>query len=257
MKVSVSSTVLAVTLAGALTVAGYAQAPAAAPATAPATQPGFATLKEKVSYIFGTQIGQKIKQEGIDVDVRVLARGVADAQSGATPALSPQQMREAMTEFQKEMTRKTEEQAQKNLQEGKAFLEKNKTANGFAVTASGLQYKVVQEGKGDAPKLGDTATVHYRGTFIDGTEFDSSYKRGQPASFVVGEVIPGWNEGLQMMKVGAKYKLAIPAALAYGPRGQGGAIPPNAVLLFEVELLDVKPTPAAPDMQGMPGMPTH
>ena len=247
MKVSVSSIVLAVALAGALTAALHAQAPAAPPATAPATQPAFATLKEKVSYIFGTQIGQKIKQEGIDIDIRVLAQGVTDAQAGVTPAMSPQQMREAMTEFQKEMTRKIEEQAQKNLQEGKAFLEKNKTANGFTTTASGLQYKVMQEGKGDSPKLGDTATVHYRGTFIDGTEFDSSYKRAKPATFVVGEVIPGWNEALMMMKVGAKYQLAIPAALAYGDQGQPG-IPPNSVLLFEVELKSIEKAPPAPAM---------
>ena len=248
--------VLALAIAAAAAAGCNAQPAATQPAAA-APPAGLESLRLQISYAIGAEIGTSMKQDGVEVDVPTLARAMTDALAGAKLAMTPEQIDAAKLAFQKQMIQKMQETAQKNLKDGEAFLDKNKSANGYSATASGLQYKVVQEGKGAVPKMGETVTVNYRGTLTDGTEFDSSYKRGQPASFVVGEVIPGWNEGLQMMKVGAKYKLAIPAALAYGPRGQGGAIPPNAVLLFEVELLDVKPTPAAPDMQGMPGMPTH
>jgi FKBP-type peptidyl-prolyl cis-trans isomerase len=229
-------------LVSALSAVCFAQAPAAAPATAPAYPQGYEGLKQRVSYSFGVQIGQSMKQEGVEVDVAALAKGMADALAGAKPALTPQQMVDARAEFEKAMTQKLADQAQKNLKEGQAYLEKNK-ANGFTVTASGLQYKVIQEGKGDSPKMGDSVTVNYRGTFIDGTEFDSSYKRSAPSSFPIGGVIPGWNEALQLMKPGGKYQLAVPAALAYGEQGHPG-IAPNAVLLFEVELISFTKAPA-------------
>jgi FKBP-type peptidyl-prolyl cis-trans isomerase FklB len=217
--------------------------------------------KSRVSYAIGLNIGHSFKAQDIDVDVGLVTRAIQDVAAGRPELMTEPEVKQTLTAFQQEMRanmmKKRAEQGLKSKAEGEAFLAANKSQPGVTVLPDGLQYQVLTTGAGPLPAASDTVTVNYRGTLIDGTEFDSSYKRGQPASFVVGEVIPGWNEGLQMMKVGAKYKLAIPASLAYGPRGQGGAIPPNAVLLFEVELLDVKPTPAAPDMQGMPGMPTH
>jgi FKBP-type peptidyl-prolyl cis-trans isomerase FklB len=145
-----------------------------------------------------------------------------------------------MMAFQKEVMAKQAEVAKKNKAEGEAFLAENKKKEGVKTTASGLQYKVIKPGKGKKPKSSDTVTVNYRGTLIDGTEFDSSYKRGQPATFQVSGVIPGWTEGLQLMEEGAKWQLFIPSNLAYGERGAGGVIGPNATLIFEVELLSIQ-----------------
>jgi FKBP-type peptidyl-prolyl cis-trans isomerase FklB len=159
-----------------------------------------------------------------------------------------------MAQFEKDMEQKQKELGEKNKTEGTKFLEENKKKPGVKTTASGLQYKVEKEGTGPQPKGTDMVTVNYRGTLIDGTEFDSSYKRGQPATFPVNGVIKGWTEALQLMKKGAKYQLFIPSNLAYGERAMGPDIGPNSTLTFEVELMDVKPPPA-PVPQGSPKVP--
>jgi FKBP-type peptidyl-prolyl cis-trans isomerase FklB len=208
--------------------------------------------KDDVSYGLGVSIGNAWKRQGLEseqVNLEQVKQGIADAISGGVTRLSDDQLRELMTNFGNEMrTRQQErrqEQGQKNKSEGAAFLEENKRQPGVQTTASGLQYNVVTEGSGPSPSSADTVVVHYRGTLIDGTEFDSSHRRGQPATFGVGQVIPGWTEALQMMKVGGKRRLFIPSELAYGERGQGNIIGPNAVLVFEVELIDIQ-KPSAP-----------
>lgn len=202
--------------------------------------------KEKVSYSIGLSIGRNLKQQGAEVDSRVLAQGIKDATSGATPLLTDEQIRETMMAFQQEMMQKQQAKMQEgnaaagpNLEEAKKFLEENAKKDGWKTTASGLQYKVIKEGKGKSPAESDTVTVHYKGTLPNGKEFDSSYKRNAPATFPVTGVIPGWTEALKLMKPGAKYELAIPPELAYGPRGAGQDIPPNSALLFEVELISI------------------
>jgi FKBP-type peptidyl-prolyl cis-trans isomerase FklB len=189
--------------------------------------------KEKVSYIIGMDIGGNLKRQSVDIDPNTLARGIQDALSGAKPLLSKEEIQEAMVAFQKEM-------AEKQKQRGDAFLSENKKKEGVKTLPSGLQYKVVKAGTGKKPKLNDTVTVNYRGTLIDGTEFDSSYRRGQPATFPVSGVIPGWTEALPLMQEGAKWQLFVPSNLAYGERGAGGLIGPNATLIFEVELISVQ-----------------
>jgi FKBP-type peptidyl-prolyl cis-trans isomerase FklB len=189
--------------------------------------------KEKVSYIIGTDIGVNLKRQSVDVDPNALARGIQDALSGAKPLLSKEEIQEAMVAFQKEM-------AEKQKQRGEAFLSENKKKEGVKALPSGLQYKVIKAGTGKKPKGNDTVTVHYRGTLIDGTEFDSSFRRGQPATFPVSGVIRGWTEAIQLMEEGAKWQLFIPPNLAYGERGAGGLIGPNATLIFEVELISVQ-----------------
>src|SRR5207249_3021164 len=164
---------------------------------------------------------------------------------GVKPLLTEDEVRQVMMTFSKEMTEKTamanKEAGEKNKAEGEKFLSEKKNKPGVKTTASGLQYKVLKEGSGSPPKETDTVVVNYRGTLVDGTEFDSSYKRGEPATFPVNRVIKGWTEALQLMKPGSKYQIFIPANLAYGERGAGGDIGPNATLIFEVELMNVKP----------------
>jgi FKBP-type peptidyl-prolyl cis-trans isomerase FklB len=205
--------------------------------------------KDKVSYSIGLDIGTTLKKQKIEVNAAALSAGLKDALSGAKPLMTEDQIKETMTTFSKEMMDKQQaasrEAATKNAAEGEKFLAENKTKPGVKTTASGLQYKVIKEGTGSSPKETDTVVTNYRGTLIDGTEFDSSYKRNEPASFPVNGVIKGWSEALQLMKKGSKYQLFVPAALAYGPRGAGQDIGPNAVLIFEVELMDIKPAPAA------------
>ncbi len=169
-----------------------------------------------------------------------LVAGIKDAIAGK-PQLTPDQIKETMTAFEKDMEQKQKAAADKNASEGTKFLEENKKKEGVKTTASGLQYKVVKEGTGAQPKANDTVTVNYRGTLINGTEFDSSYKRGEPATFPVNGVIKGWTEALQLMKAGSKYQLFIPPNLAYGERAVGPDISPNSTLIFDVELMDVKP----------------
>jgi FKBP-type peptidyl-prolyl cis-trans isomerase FklB len=196
--------------------------------------------KDKMSYIIGMDIGNNLKKQSIDVEPNILAKGVKDALTGGKPLLTEQEIRETMTAFQNEMRVKQEVVARKNKEQGDAFLAENKKKEGVKTLQSGLQYKVIKVGVGKKPKLNDYVTTHYRGTLIDGTEFDSSYKRGQPATFQVSGVIPGWTEALQLMETGAKWQLFIPPNLAYGERGSGGVIGPNATLIFEIELISIQ-----------------
>jgi len=201
--------------------------------------------KEKVSYSIGLNIGKKLgddlKKQLIDIDPNLFTKGIQDALVGAKPLLTDQEIQETMLAFQKEMMAKWEEIGKKNKTDGEAFLAENKKKEGVKTLPDGLEYKVINAGTGKKPKADDTVTVNYRGTLINGTEFDSSYKRGQPATFPVsGGMIKGWSEALQFMQEGAKWELFIPSNLAYGERGMGGIIGPNATLIFEVELVSVK-----------------
>ena len=200
--------------------------------------------KARVSYSIGLNFGNNLKQQLIEVDPAILARGLQDALSGAQVLMTEAEISQCMTQFQQEMSAKQREkasmEADKNLKDGETFLAENKNKEGVVTLASGLQYKVITAGTGPTPKLTDTFTTHYRGTLLDGTEFDSSYKRNQPATFQVNGVIPGWTEALQLMHVGSKWQLFIPANLGYGPRGAGGKISPNATLIFDIELLGIK-----------------
>jgi FKBP-type peptidyl-prolyl cis-trans isomerase len=194
------------------------------------------TQKDKLSYSLGMQMGSNLKRAEIDVDQSIFQQGMKDAMSGSKTLLNEQEASEIITAMQKELAKNF---AEKKKAEGEAFLAKNKKQQGVKTLESGLQYKVITEGKGKTPKASDTVTVHYRGTLVDGTEFDSSYKRGQPATFPVNGVIKGWTEALQLMKEGSKWQLFIPANIAYGESGRQG-IPPNSVLIFDVELISVK-----------------
>ncbi len=196
--------------------------------------------KDKMSYIIGMDIGNNLKKQSIDVDPNILSKGIKDALAGGKPLLTEQEISETMAAFQKEMMAKQEQVAKKNKAEGDAFLSENKKKEGVKTLPSGLQYKVIKAGTGKKPKSTDTVTTHYRGTLINGTEFDSSYKRGQTVSFPVSGVVPGWTEALQLMEEGAKWQLFIPSNLAYGERGAGGLIGPNATLIFEIELISIQ-----------------
>jgi FKBP-type peptidyl-prolyl cis-trans isomerase FklB len=198
--------------------------------------------KDKVSYAIGMQIGFNLGRQKVDINPDILAAGIKDSLAGK-PQLTPDQVKEVMAQFEKDMEQKQKELGEKNKTEGEKFLEENKKKPGVKTTASGLEYKVEKEGTGPQPKATDMVTVNYKGTLINGTEFDSSYKRGQPATFPVNGVIKGWTEALQLMKKGAKYQLFIPSNLAYGERSMGPDIGPNSTLIFEVELVDVKPPP--------------
>jgi FKBP-type peptidyl-prolyl cis-trans isomerase FklB len=206
--------------------------------------------KDKVSYAIGLDIGSTLKRQLIDVNEPILSSGIQDGLSGKKPLLSDEEVKATMAAFQKDMMAKQaaakKAAGEKNATQGKTFLEENKKKEGVKTTASGLQYKVLKEGSGPSPKATDTVKVNYRGTTIDGTEFDSSYKRGEAATFPVNRVIKGWTEALQLMKPGSKYQLFVPAELAYGERGAGGDIGPNSTLLFEVELVGIVPPGASP-----------
>jgi FKBP-type peptidyl-prolyl cis-trans isomerase FklB len=203
------------------------------------------TQKDKVSYSIGVDIGTTLKNQSLDVDPAILARGIRDSMSGQKQLMTDQEIRDTIAAFQKEMMAKqqelTKQLGEKNKKQGEAFLAENKKKEGVKTLPSGLQYKVITAGKGKKPKATDTVTTHYRGTLIDGTEFDSSVSRGKPASFPVNGVIPGWTEALQLMEEGAKWQLFIPSNLAYGERGTpGGPIGPNATLIFDIELISVQ-----------------
>ncbi|MBI5098245.1 MAG: FKBP-type peptidyl-prolyl cis-trans isomerase [Nitrospirae bacterium] len=202
------------------------------------------TQRDKVSYGIGMEIGNSLKSQSIDIDPDILARGVKDMLSGKEPLITDQEFRETMTNFKNEMMAKQMERmkeiAEKNKKEGEAFLDENKKKEGVVTLPSGLQYKVIKEGSGEMPKPTDTVTVNYRGALINGTEFDSSESHGQPATFKVNGVIPGWTEALQLMKAGSKWQLFIPSTLAYGDHGAGREIGPNSTLVFDVELLSIE-----------------
>jgi len=199
--------------------------------------------KDKVSYSIGANIGKGLKSDGLEVKPEILMQGLTDAFSGAELAMTPEAMNEAMMALQKEMMAKMEakqkELAEKNKAASTKFLEENKGKEGVKTTGSGLQYKVITEGKGEKPTEKSMVVVHYKGTTIDGTEFDSSYKRNEAASIPVGGVIPGWKEGIQLMSVGSKYQFFIPSHLAYGPQAPQ-EIGPDQALIFEVELISIQ-----------------
>jgi FKBP-type peptidyl-prolyl cis-trans isomerase len=251
MKTLLSSSIV-LSLAAALVPLARAQdkAPATTPATPSASASLFKDQREKLSYSYGLYYGNSLKRQAIDLDIDVMAKGLKDAMSGAQPLLTETEARTVMMEFQKELRAKEEEKnrqiGEKNKKEGDEFLAANAKKEGVKTLPSGLQYKVVTAGTGPTPKATDSVTTHYKGTLIDGTEFDSSYKRGQPSSFAVTGVIRGWTEALQLMSVGSKWQLFIPSSLAYGERGAGRNIGPNSTLIFELELLGIKePDPAA------------
>jgi FKBP-type peptidyl-prolyl cis-trans isomerase len=226
------------------------QSPAATPKKAPAAKTGQApvkktpapftlkTDKDKVSYAIGQNIGKSLKRDNVDIDPTVILRAIKDVLAGNKPLLTEQEVQATLTTLQADLRKKQELLAQ---QASEAFLATNKTKDGVVTLPSGLQYKVLQEGTGPKPTPTDTVSVNYRGTLLNGTEFDSSYKRGQPATFGVSQIIKGWTEALLLMPVGSKWQLFIPPDLAYGPRGAGRDIGPNATLVFEVELLSIQP----------------
>lgn len=203
----------------------------------------FKTETDKISYIIGTQIGQNFKKQGIEIIVEPLIQGLTDVMKDKELKFSQDVMQQVMKSFQKRMQEKQQQrqntEATTNLAEGNAFLEKNKKNKGVTELPSGLQYKIIKKGTGKTPTVNSRVKTHYRGTLIDGTEFDSSYKRNAPAEFAVKGVIKGWTEALQLMKEGAKWELYIPANLAYGSRGRP-SIPANSALIFEIELLEIK-----------------
>jgi FKBP-type peptidyl-prolyl cis-trans isomerase FklB len=223
-----------------------AKTPAAKPGTAtakPAPLP-LTTPKAKASYALGMSIAKGMKAQGVDIDPAVFARGLRDALAGKTQ-LTDEQAQAALTELQGDVRKKQEEKAkvvgEANKKAGDAYLAANKTKPGIVALPSGLQYKIITPGTGPKPTPADTVVCNYKGTLLDGKEFDSSYKRGQPATFPVGQVIKGWTEALQLMPVGSKWELFVPSELAYGPRAAGPDITPNSTLVFEVELLSIKP----------------
>jgi FKBP-type peptidyl-prolyl cis-trans isomerase FklB len=202
------------------------------------------TSKEKQSYSMGADIGKRLKAQSIEIDTNAFTQGMKDALSEGKMLMTEEEIRESLTALQKELKEKQAEKTkllgEKNKKEGEAFLAENKKKEGVITLPSGLQYKVIKEGTGKQPSADATVETNYRGTLVDGTEFDSSYKRGQSATFPVNGVIVGWTEALQLMKEGAKWQLFVPANLAYGERGAGNVIGPNATLIFEVELISVK-----------------
>ena len=206
--------------------------------------PALTTEKAKFSYAIGLDVGHSLKRLGEPIDEAAFALGVKDALSGAKPRVSPEEAQKIKAAvFRRRaqaQAKKQAEQAQANAAKAKAFLEKNAKAEGVQATPSGLQYKVLREGKGERPGPHDLVRVHYEGRLADGTVFDSSYQRGQPAVFALDRVIKGFAEGIQLMRVGAKYRFWIPPELGYGEHGAPPRIPPNAVLVFDVELLGIE-----------------
>jgi FKBP-type peptidyl-prolyl cis-trans isomerase len=200
--------------------------------------------QEKLNYAFGYSLGKNFKSQGIDIDLDILVKGMKDGLSDSKAVMSQQEMTGVLKAFQREQMAKQmaarQTLAKENLRAGKAFLAENKTKEGVVTLPSGLQYKVITPGTGKTPKATDKVKTHYRGTLIDGTEFDSSHKRGKPATFPVKGVIKGWTEALQLMKEGAKWQLFIPPNLAYGKRGAGNKIGTNATLIFDIELISIE-----------------
>ncbi len=201
-------------------------------------RPNLKETKGQYSYALGYQIANNMKRQGVAIDAASFGAAVKDVMAGKDSRLTEDQMRDAMKKMAEGREAETKKVAASNLEAANKFLEQNKTKDGVKTTESGLQYKVIEEGKGKKPKEGDVVEVHYRGKLLDGKEFDSSYSRNAPAQFPVKAVIPGWTEALQLMTVGSKYELYIPPKLAYGEQGNQ-VIPPNSALIFEVELLKI------------------
>jgi FKBP-type peptidyl-prolyl cis-trans isomerase FklB len=233
--------------------------PAAEASKPAATQPGgdaFKSDKERVSYSIGMRIASGMKAQEVDLDVDVIAKAMKDVMAGNKTLLTEQEAQQVLMSWQQRMQEQFQKKqialAEKNQAEGAKFLEENKQKEGVKTTPSGLQYKVITSGNGLSPKADDTVTVHYKGTLIDGKQFDSSLDRGEPATFTVNRVIKGWTEALQLMKIGDKWQIYIPSELAYGPRGNGPNIPPNSVLVFDVELLGIQPPATQPAASATP-----
>ena len=211
-----------------------------------ADPPELKTPKDKVSYSLGLNTGKNWKKQSVDVDVEMVSKGLRDGMTDGTPLLSDKEVGEILKNYGAELRAKQEEkrkmEGEKNKMEGEKFLAENAKKTGVVTLPSGLQYKVIKQGDGPMPTTNDTVMCHYRGTLIDGKEFDSSSKRGpEPASFGVTRVIKGWTEALLQMKTGSKWQLYIPSALAYGERGAGADIGPNSALIFDIELASIKP----------------
>ena len=217
---------------------------ATAPAAKAAAPLALTTTKDKFSYALGMNLGTSLHRQSVPVDPNILMRGLKDSLAGGKTQLTEDQAKAALTEVQNELRKKQQDQQQEaglaNKKEGDAFLAANKGKEGIVALPSGLQYKILTPGTGPKPTASDTVVCNYRGTLINGTEFDSSYKRGQPATFPVSGVIKGWTEALQLMPVGSKWQLFIPAELAYGERAPGPEIGPDSTLIFEVELLSIQ-----------------
>jgi len=205
------------------------------------------TAEERLSYTIGMDIGQSLAGQDMPLDLDILVQGLRDSYSGGETLMTPEQALEERQKFieqrQQQLAQQRDQDARINREEGAAFLAANAEKEGVQVTESGLQYRVIEAGEGESPDADDRVTVHYRGKLINGVEFDSSYARGEPATFGLNQVIPGWTEGLQLMQEGAKYELFIPSDLAYGEQGRPGPIGPNSTLIFEVELMDVEKQP--------------
>jgi FKBP-type peptidyl-prolyl cis-trans isomerase len=241
--------------------AAQAAPPAAqAPAT-PSTAGKPESAEDRFSYAIGMNLGRSLKANEVKINMDLLLKGLRDGVGGGQALLTDEEMQTAVQSVQQQVMAQQEAkrkaEGEKNKVEGEAFLAKNKERSGVKTTTSGLQYEVLKEGTGPSPKATDTVTVNYTGTLRNGTKFDSSVDRGQPATFVLNQVIPGWTEGVQLMKVGGKYKFYIPAALGYADRGAGNVIGPNEPLIFEVDLLSIgQPEPAKPaEGQGEPQKP--
>ncbi|GAC1672933.1 MAG: hypothetical protein PVS2B2_05670 [Candidatus Acidiferrum sp.] len=222
--------------------------PHATPAAKTAAPLALKTQKEKASYAIGLNIGKSLHRDAVDVDAAIVSRGLKDALAGGKSLLTDEEVKAALTTLQTDLRKKQEEKMQivgdTNKRAGEAFLSANKSKDGVVTLPSGLQYKILKEGTGPKPSATDTIVCNYKGTLIDNTEFDSSYKRGEPATIPVSGVIKGWTEALQLMPVGSKWQLFVPSELAYGPRGPSAEIGPNSTLVFEVELLSIQPKPA-------------
>ena len=196
--------------------------------------------REKLSYSMGIFFGQSVSRQDMDLDIPAFMQAVEDVLKGSDLKLDTKEMQQILSDYQKKEREQLVAQANDNKTKGEKFLEENKSKEGVKQTESGLQYKIIKEGDGKKPTIDDTVVVNYRGTLIDGTEFDSSYSRGEPAELGVNRVIKGWQEALQLMPVGSKWQIAVPSDLAYGQRGAGGKIGPNATLLFDIELIAIK-----------------
>jgi FKBP-type peptidyl-prolyl cis-trans isomerase FklB len=246
------------------------QAPAAKSGTTPSAKSGQAaaakkpdtfelkTDKDKASYAIGMNIGQNLRKQSEVIDATVVQRGMKDALAGDKTLMTEDEAKAALMTLQVSMRKKQEEQVQQmaetNKKDGDAFLAENKTKAGVVTLPSGLQYKILSDGTGPKPTAADSVVCNYKGTLLDGTEFDSSAKHGGPATFPVSGVIKGWTEALQLMPVGSKWQLFVPSDLAYGQRGAGGGIAPNSTLIFEVELVSIKSSDAAqPGVKATPG----
>lgn len=202
---------------------------------------GLTTDKEKLSYTMGYQIGHGIKRQGLDISPEAFAQAIEDILSGAPPKLSMEEMRAVLASQREAATQKRAEVAKKNRQTGEQFLAENKSKEGVKELPSGVQYKIIKKGSGASPEPGDSVVVHYRGTLLEGTEFDSSYKRGEPATFRLDGVIKGFQDALTHMQEGSHWEVYIPSELAYGSKGAGNTIGPNETLIFDIDLLEVKP----------------